>query len=118
MIILFPFHFYKLQIESLGEEDCRFRRLYPTLFYISVLLRTNLIVQRSLLIATAIVEQIGGVLGESGLLVLPSVAADVNQVLCLNDFLLSTVFVGSHHRLTYLNEAVISCLFLYHPCRS
>uniref|UniRef100_A0A7C8YMN0 Probable sodium/metabolite cotransporter BASS4, chloroplastic n=1 Tax=Opuntia streptacantha TaxID=393608 RepID=A0A7C8YMN0_OPUST len=36
--------------------------------------------QRSLLIATAIVEQIGGVLGESGLLVLPSVAADVNQI--------------------------------------
>lgn len=37
--------------------------------------------QRSLLIATAIVEQIGGVLGESGLLVLPSVAADVNQII-------------------------------------
>ncbi|KAJ8440559.1 hypothetical protein Cgig2_028688 [Carnegiea gigantea] len=36
---------------------------------------------RSLLIATAIVEQIGGVLGESGLLVLPSVAADVNQII-------------------------------------
>ncbi|XP_010686026.2 probable sodium/metabolite cotransporter BASS4, chloroplastic isoform X2 [Beta vulgaris subsp. vulgaris] len=36
--------------------------------------------QRSLLIATAVVEQLGGVLGESGLLLLPCVAADVNQI--------------------------------------
>lgn len=37
--------------------------------------------QRSLLIATAVVEQLGGVLGESGLLLLPCVAADVNQII-------------------------------------
>ncbi|KAK9726992.1 hypothetical protein RND81_05G250800 [Saponaria officinalis] len=37
--------------------------------------------QRSLLIATTVVEQLGGVLGESGLLVLPCVAADVNQII-------------------------------------
>ncbi|XP_074289221.1 putative sodium/metabolite cotransporter BASS4, chloroplastic [Silene latifolia] len=37
--------------------------------------------QRSLLIATTVVEQLGGVLGESGLLVLPCVAAHVNQII-------------------------------------
>uniref|UniRef100_A0A803N265 Uncharacterized protein n=1 Tax=Chenopodium quinoa TaxID=63459 RepID=A0A803N265_CHEQI len=37
--------------------------------------------QRSLLIATAVVEQLGGVLGETGLLLLPCVAADVNQII-------------------------------------
>ncbi|KAL9228570.1 hypothetical protein vseg_004134 [Gypsophila vaccaria] len=37
--------------------------------------------QRSLLIATTVVEQLGGVLGQSGLLVLPCVAADVNQII-------------------------------------
>ncbi|KAL2899461.1 putative sodium/metabolite cotransporter BASS4 chloroplastic [Bienertia sinuspersici] len=36
--------------------------------------------QRSLLIATAVVEQLGGLLGESGLLLLPCVASDVNQI--------------------------------------
>ncbi|XP_021863909.1 probable sodium/metabolite cotransporter BASS4, chloroplastic isoform X2 [Spinacia oleracea] len=36
--------------------------------------------QRSLLMATAVVEQLGGVLGETGLLLLPCVAADVNQL--------------------------------------
>lgn len=37
--------------------------------------------QRSLLTATAIVEQLGRLLGEPGLLILPCVAADVNQII-------------------------------------
>lgn len=39
-----------------------------------------LIFQKALLIVVAVVEQLSGALGESGLLVLPCVAAHINQV--------------------------------------
>jgi len=44
------------------------------------LLQVYLILQKALLIVVAVVEQLGGALGESGLLVLPCVAAHINQV--------------------------------------
>ena len=45
-----------------------------------LVLRVYLILQKALLIVVAVVDQLGGALGESGLLVLPCVAAHINQV--------------------------------------
>lgn len=39
--------------------------------------------QKALLIVVAVVEQLNGALGQSGLLVIPCVAAHINQVRCL-----------------------------------
>ncbi|KAK9280612.1 hypothetical protein L1049_014307 [Liquidambar formosana] len=44
--------------------------------------------QKALLIAVAVVEQLGGALGESGLLVLPCVAAHINQII-IDSFLVN-----------------------------
>ncbi|KAK9912011.1 hypothetical protein M0R45_035885 [Rubus argutus] len=47
--------------------------------------------QKTLPVMVAVVEQLGGALGESGLLVLPCVAAHLNQII-LDSFLLTTGF--------------------------
>lgn len=44
--------------------------------------------QKALLIVVAVVEQLGGALGESGLLVLPCVAAHINQII-IDSFLVN-----------------------------
>lgn len=46
----------------------------------TLVVKFYLILQKALLIVVAVVEQLGGALGESGLLVLPCVAAHINQV--------------------------------------
>lgn len=45
-----------------------------------------LIFQKTLPVMVAVVEQLGGVFGESGLLVLPCVAAHLNQVIRIRPF--------------------------------
>ncbi|CAK9141693.1 unnamed protein product [Ilex paraguariensis] len=51
--------------------------------------------QKTLPVMVAVVEQLGGALGESGLLVLPCVAAHLNQII-MDSFLVSFWFQKEH----------------------
>ncbi|XP_059285451.1 probable sodium/metabolite cotransporter BASS4, chloroplastic isoform X2 [Lycium ferocissimum] len=51
--------------------------------------------QKTLPVMVAVVEQLGGALGESGLLVLPCIAAHLNQII-LDSFLVSVWFQKKH----------------------
>ncbi|XP_060172300.1 probable sodium/metabolite cotransporter BASS4, chloroplastic isoform X2 [Lycium barbarum] len=51
--------------------------------------------QKTLPVMVAVVEQLGGALGESGLLVLPCIAAHLNQII-LDSFLVSVWFQKEH----------------------
>lgn len=75
------FHFVHLYMSmfTLWKES---HWVYLMLWYLSIIQSslTNLILQKTLPVTVAVVEQLGGALGESGLLVLPCIAAHIIQV--------------------------------------
>jgi hypothetical protein len=56
-----------------------------------ILLNSLDVAQKTLPVLVAVVEQLGGALGESGFLVIPCVAAHINQVLIAHAVLLFTL---------------------------